>query len=543
MAAQIMPPRTAQKRRREKPVYDFAIAPVAHRVWSHPNHELASTYARWQNALTNRASSPESTGNLAPPDAAGESVAPSYDSRVASEQRFFTEPGAASELPEIYQYWSNNFLRPRLARAGFDGPLDMFRRLLSEAYVNSARIERRFLSIGSGNCLTEIALAEHLLQRGQPDFVFECFELNPVLVAQGNTYARDRGVSRQIAIVETDVNSWSPSFEYDAVLANSSLHHIQNLEHVFAGIAQCLASSGTFLTSDTIGRNGHMRWPEALEIVEEYWRELPLEYRFNQQLQRHEHEFVNWDCSSEGFEGIRAQDILPLLIERFDFDFFGAFANIIDPFIDRSFGHNFNSSRFWDRAFIGRVEARDTAEIHNGRIKPTHLVAAMCVDRPGRNVFMDGLTPRFCVREPSRPPRPVPGAEPSTVEIADRTGGAVAPMANFSDLWWNPKESGWGVSIHQQPNGQLVAVWLGFDEQGNPTWLTLQPGKWITASTFEGPVFRHTGSSALKPYDASELVTEVAGTGALVFENASTGRLTFELGSMRIVKDIERMKF
>ena len=42
---------------------------------------------------------------------------------------------------------------------------------------------------------------------------------------------------------------------------------------------------------------------EAAEIVAEYWKELPVAYRFNQLLQRQEDDFINWDCSVEGFEG------------------------------------------------------------------------------------------------------------------------------------------------------------------------------------------------------------------------------------------------
>ncbi|MFO1306407.1 MAG: class I SAM-dependent methyltransferase [Burkholderiales bacterium] len=325
--------------------------------------------------------------------------------RVASEQRHFSEDRPSDELPEIYQYWSNTFLRPRLQRSGFDGPLDMFGLKLVEAYELSPFDHRRFLSIGSGDCQTEIALARLLVERGKTDFVFECFELNSALVARGADLARARGVANHIDIRQVDANGWTPSHQYDGVIANSSLHHIQNLEGVFDSIAMSLVPTGTFLTSDTIGRNGHMRWPEALAIVEEYWKQLPEKYRFNCQLKRQEQEFINWDCSSEGFEGIRAQDILPLLIERFDFDFFAGFANIVDPFIDRTFGHNFHSSVDWDRDFVDSLEVRDRAEIQRGHIKPTHIVAAMCVGRPGKNIAMDGLTPRFCVRDPLRAPR------------------------------------------------------------------------------------------------------------------------------------------
>ena len=82
-----------------------------------------------------------------------------------------------------------------------------------------------------------------------------------------------------------------------------------------------------------------MRWPEALFQVNELWRELPERYHHNRQLRRMEPEYENWDCSKEGFEGIRAQDVLPELLKRFHFKLFVGFGNVVDIFVDRSFGH------------------------------------------------------------------------------------------------------------------------------------------------------------------------------------------------------------
>lgn len=111
--------------------------------------------------------------------------------------------------------------------------------------------------------------------------------------------------------------------------------------------------------------------------MREFWRELPMSRRYNLQLKRREKTFRDWNCSRESFEGIRAQDILPLLTERFDFDFFFAHSNIIDPFIDRSFGPHFDADSPLDRAFIDRIQARDDAEILAGNISPTHMLAVM----------------------------------------------------------------------------------------------------------------------------------------------------------------------
>ena len=138
--------------------------------------------------------------------------------------------------------------------------------------------------------------------------------------------------------------------------------------------------------------------PESLEIVSKFWSELPEGYKFNVLLERHEEKYVNWDCSKEGFEGIRAQDILPSLLERFEFETFIGFGSAIDIFVDRCFGHHFDPDSQWDREFIDRVHAEDEAGLKSGRLTPTHMLA-VCVKNLSRTPFYSrGLEPAFSVR-------------------------------------------------------------------------------------------------------------------------------------------------
>jgi len=122
--------------------------------------------------------------------------------------------------------------------------------------------------------------------------------------------------------------------------------------------------------------------------------------RFNRQLKRQEDAYLDWDCSVSGFEGIRAQDILPLAVQRFGFELFLPFANLIDPFIDRSFGHHFDPQAAWDRDFLDRVHARDEAELTAGRIKPTHMFAVMRAVQGSRRDWLEGFRPETSVRVP-----------------------------------------------------------------------------------------------------------------------------------------------
>ena len=329
-----------------------------------------------------------------------------YAARIAAETAIFAGQVEVHDLPPIFHYWSNRWLRPQLEAFGFSNPDQFFAKYLEAAHAQATARGRRarFASIGSGNCDTEVRVAALLVGRGLRDFVIDCVDINADMLARGRALAAQAGVAGHIAAAQGDFNDWRPQHAYDAVLANQSLHHVVNLEGLFAAIENALTPDGRFITSDMIGRNGHMRWPEAMRIVHEYWRELPDRYRWNVQLRRHEALHEYWDCSNAGFEGIRAQDILALSIRRFDFEFFFAYGNLIDPFIDRGFGPNFDANSEWDRSFIDRVHARDEAEILAGNITPTHMMAVLR-RRPyeGARLCRPGLPPERCVRRADAP--------------------------------------------------------------------------------------------------------------------------------------------
>jgi SAM-dependent methyltransferase len=323
-----------------------------------------------------------------------------YSTRLDEEQRFYKACERVHDLPDIFHYWSNKYVRPKLEAVGLEGSTDFFYAPLRSQCERNAGRCIRFLSIGSGNCDVEIEIATKLLAAGQARFVIDCLDLNDAMLARGRLAARSQGVSAQLDFITADFNQWSPTREYDGVIAIQALHHVVNLEGLFAGIKQSLTRTGCFVVSDMIGRNGHMRWPEALPVIHEFWRKLPPSYRYNHQLRRYEELFEDWDCSQEGFEGVRAQDILPLLIEAFHFKQFVAYANVIAPFVDRSFGHNFDADAAWDRAFIDQIHQRDEELLRSGTIKPTQMLAILGTEADAPTQFLEPFSPPFCVRWP-----------------------------------------------------------------------------------------------------------------------------------------------
>ena len=324
----------------------------------------------------------------------------SYSEKLEQEIRSYRDVINVSELPEIYSYWSNKFLRPKLESLGFSNPNEFYVQYIRPIALSTPGSPCRILSLGAGNCDTEMNLADLLRRSGAENFIFDCLDVNPQMLARGKHLAQERGLRSHFVFIQSDINSWEAETSYNILIANQCLHHFVELELLFEKVHQCLQDDGFFLTNDMIGRNGHMRWPEALELVQPLWSLLDERHKWNHQLRRLEAVYENWDCSiSGGFEGVRAQDILPLLLDTFHFDCFIGFGNLINIFIDRGFGYNFHISDPRDCYFIDFVAGLDDYFIELGRIKPTQMIAAMTKTEKGPVKVYKHLTPEFCVRD------------------------------------------------------------------------------------------------------------------------------------------------
>ena len=69
-----------------------------------------------------------------------------------------------------------------------------------------------------------------------------------------------------------------------------------------------------------------------------------------------------------------------------------------------------------------------------------------------------------------------------------------APLRGLGDMWWGgATQNGWGIAVLQQYKS-LFSVWFTYDAQGKPTWFVMPAGTWTSSSTYEGKLYRTTGS-------------------------------------------------
>lgn len=306
----------------------------------------------------------------------------------------------AHDVPRIFHHWQTTHVQPLLHELGAADAESLFGLYLRDAVARTGNATPRFLSLGAGDCQLELRLAKAFVRDGLREFTFDCVEPNPLLRSRGRATALAQGLDRHVVGIAGDCNTWRAKQRYDAVLANGSLHQVVRLERLLDDVHKALATGGWFVARARIGRNGHLRWPEALPEVQRFFGDLPASHRWNHRLRRSEQTFTDWDSARIGDDGVRAQDVLPELLKRFSMPVFAGYGNVIDVFTGTAFGPNFAPTNAWDRDFIEMVHEHDEDLLHAGTLTPTHMVAAMTREPEPARCHARGLSPELCVRSP-----------------------------------------------------------------------------------------------------------------------------------------------
>ena len=127
--------------------------------------------------------------------------------------------------------------------------------------------------------------------------------------------------------------------------------------------------------------------------------------------------------------------------------------------------------------------------------------------------------------------------------VAPRT--AQGSLWNHSDMWWNPSESGWGVSIVQHGTGAIFAVFFLYDQDREPAWYVVPGGQWIQPTQFTGAVYRTAGPAFGATFNPADVTVTSVGTATFEFSGNDPDRATLNLAieGRTIQKAIHRQAF
>ncbi|QJR15049.1 BACON domain-containing protein [Usitatibacter palustris] len=123
------------------------------------------------------------------------------------------------------------------------------------------------------------------------------------------------------------------------------------------------------------------------------------------------------------------------------------------------------------------------------------------------------------------------------------TGGSGGGSTNYTAMWWNAAESGWGINVSHQGN-TVFATMFTYDSAGNPLWLTMSDGQKGSGETFTGRLYRTTGSAfnanPFTPIGAGN-ITDV-GSMTITF-SGETATLSYTFNGTTVNKTLTKYLF
>ncbi|MEO8101221.1 MAG: peptidylprolyl isomerase [Betaproteobacteria bacterium] len=119
--------------------------------------------------------------------------------------------------------------------------------------------------------------------------------------------------------------------------------------------------------------------------------------------------------------------------------------------------------------------------------------------------------------------------------------GTTPPAVDYTDLWWNANESGWGISLTQQ-FGTIFAAWYTYDALGKAIWYVV-PNCPVSGTGCTGTLYQVTGGEPLTTAWNGTNTPTVAGSVTLAFTDAASGTMSYTLNGVNASRVIVRQVY
>ena len=121
--------------------------------------------------------------------------------------------------------------------------------------------------------------------------------------------------------------------------------------------------------------------------------------------------------------------------------------------------------------------------------------------------------------------------------------GATSFSTNYSDLWWNPDESGWGVNITQQADVMFATLFV-YGAQGQPIWYSTTlyyTGENVNGSrSWSGDLYETSGPYFGGPFNPALVTAKKVGVATFASNANDKAVFQYIVGTAVVIKNIER---
>jgi len=105
------------------------------------------------------------------------------------------------------------------------------------------------------------------------------------------------------------------------------------------------------------------------------------------------------------------------------------------------------------------------------------------------------------------------------------------PTVAHTGPWYNPAESGWGLTWYEYPNNGFFGLMFIYDNTGRADWYEFD-GTWTASDVHSGNVLRVSGPAFGTSFNPASVSKAVVGTYTLTFTGTATATYSFTINGV-----------
>ena len=127
--------------------------------------------------------------------------------------------------------------------------------------------------------------------------------------------------------------------------------------------------------------------------------------------------------------------------------------------------------------------------------------------------------------------------------LAFPAGANTSSLPDYSDLWYTPAESGWGLNVIQNNNIIFMTMYV-YGTDNTPRWYVASGMVANQAgNVFTGALYRTNGAYFGAAWDGSLSQTIPVGNATLTFASQNSAVLSYNVDNVTVTKTISRFGF
>lgn len=212
-----------------------------------------------------------------------------------------------------------------------------------EAYLNKKRGSYIGLSLGCG-----MGVVERTLQKQKICKRLDAYDFAEGAIREAKNLAKEENLHINYSKINLNKSKLKKN-TYDFIIANSVLHHIENLEFLFDQMDQSLVENGVIFTNEYVGPSQFQYTNEQVAVINDILNLLPEAYRKRVTDPKSLKPIfipptIESMNASDPSEAIRSAEIIDLLKKKFDIieqrDFGGTLLHMLLQDIVANFNPN-----------------------------------------------------------------------------------------------------------------------------------------------------------------------------------------------------------